>query len=79
MGELSDWKMTKSRGLLSPKSYVDVPADPWQFDFLYTNFSPNYPLSILFLIEKHQILSKSDAIYNNLLPKFIEFGLLRQW
>ena len=28
------------RGLLSPKSYVDVPAGPQKFDFLYTNFLP---------------------------------------
>ena len=30
-------------GLLSPKSYVDVPARPRKSDFLYTNFIPNFP------------------------------------
>ena len=40
-------------GLLFPKSYVDMPAKPKKFDFLwYTNFLPNYPtISIPFLIE----------------------------
>ena len=49
-------------GLLSPKSYVDVPAEPRKSDFLYTNFSPNYPpISIPFSIEKHPILPKLGA------------------
>ena len=64
----------------SPKSYVDVPAEPWKSNFLYTNFSPNYlPISIPFSMEKHPILSKLAAFYNNLLkihPTF-EFGLFR--
>ena len=48
-----------SRGLLSPKSYVDVPAWPQKSDFLYTNFLPNFPpINILFLKEKHPILIK---------------------
>ena len=48
-------------GLLSPKSYVDVPAEPWKFDFLYTNFLPNYPpISIPFSTEKHPILPKLE-------------------
>ena len=57
-------------GLLSPKSYVDVPAEPRKFDFLYTNFSPNYPpigKPIPFSIEKRPILPNLDAFYNNLL------------
>ena len=46
-------------GLLSPKSYVDVPTGPWKSDFLYTNFLPNFPpISIPFLKEKHPILNK---------------------
>ena len=33
--------------LISPKFYVDVPAKPQKFDFLFTNFSLNYsPISI---------------------------------
>ena len=56
-------------GLLSPKSYVDVPAGPRKSDFLYTNFLPNFPpINIPFLKEKHPILTKLDAFYNNL-PK----------
>ena len=27
-------------GVFLPKSYVDVPAEPQTFDFLYTNFCP---------------------------------------
>ena len=41
--------------VLSPKSYVDVPADLRKSYFLYilyTNFLPNYQLSIPFSIEK---------------------------
>ena len=69
-------------GLLLPKSYMDVPAEPRKFDFLYTNFSPNYPpISIPFTIEKHQILPKFGAFYNYLLKihPIFEFGLLHLW
>ena len=53
-------------GLLSPKSYVDVPAGTQKSDFLYTNFLPNFPpISIPFLKEKHPILTKLGAFYNN--------------
>ena len=53
----------------SPKSYVDVPARPRKSDFPYTNFLPNFPLiSIPFSKEKHPILNKLGAFYNNL-PK----------
>ena len=67
-------------GVLSPKSYVDLPAEPRKSDFLYTNFSPNYPpISIPFSKEKHPILPKLGAFYNNLLKihPIFEFGLLR--
>ena len=57
-----------SCGVLSPKFYVDVPAGPQKFDFLYTKFSHNYPLmSIPFLKGKHTILIKLGAFYYNLL------------
>ena len=56
-------------GVLSPKSYVDVPAGPRKSDYLYTNFLPNFPpISIPFLKEKHPIWIKLGAFYNNL-PK----------
>ena len=56
-------------GLLSPKSYVNVPAGPQKSDFLYTNVVPNFPpINIPFLKEKHPILTKLGAFYNNL-PK----------
>ena len=56
-------------GVLSPKSYVDVPAGPRKSDYLYTNFLPNFPpISILFSKEKHPIWIKLGAFYNNL-PK----------
>ena len=43
-------------GVLSPKSYVDVPAGPRKSDYLYTNFLPNFlPISIPFSKEKHPI------------------------
>ena len=29
-------------GYFSPKSYMDVSAKPQKFDFLHTNFLPNY-------------------------------------
>ena len=56
-------------GLLSPKSYVDVPAGPQKSDFLYTNILPNFPpISKPFLKEKHPILTTLGAFYTNL-PK----------
>ena len=55
--------------VLSPKSYMDVPAGPWKSDFLYTTFLPNFPPTrIPFLKGKHPILTKLGAFYNNL-PK----------
>ena len=59
--------LSKARGggLLSPKSYVDVPAGPRKSDYLYTNFLPNFPpINIPFSKEKHPILTKLDAFYN---------------
>ena len=51
--------------LLSPKSYVDVPAGHRKSDYLYTNFLPNFtPINIPFLKEKHPILIKLGAFYN---------------
>ena len=56
-------------GVLSPKSYVDVPAGPRKSDYLYTNFLPNFPpISIPFSKEKRPIWIKLGAFYNNL-PK----------
>ena len=56
-------------GVLSPKSYVDVPAGPRKSDYLYTIFLPNFPpISIPFSEEKHPIWIKLGAFYNNL-PK----------
>ena len=56
-------------GVLSPKSYVDVPAGPRKSDYLYINFLPNFPpISIPFSKEKHPILIILGAFYNNL-PK----------
>ena len=53
-------------GVLSPKSYVDVPAGPRKSDYLYTlYFLPNFPpISIPFLEEKHPIWIKLGAFYN---------------
>ena len=52
-------------GLLSPKSYVDVPAGPGKSYYLYTNFLPNFPpINIPFLKEKHPILTKLGAFYS---------------
>ena len=60
---------TRGGGVLSPKSYVDVPAGPRKSDYLYTNFLPNFPpISILISKEKHPICIKLGAFYNNL-PK----------
>ena len=59
----------RTGGVLSPNLYVDVPAGPRKSDFLYTHFLPNFPpISIPFSKEKHPILTKLDAFYNNL-PK----------
>ena len=56
-------------GVLSSKLYGDVPAGSRKSDYLYTNFLPNFPpISIPFLKEKHPILIKLGAFYNNL-PK----------
>ena len=54
-------------GVLSPKSYVDVPAGPRKSDYLYTNFLPNFPpISLPFSKENHPIWIKLGAFYNNL-------------
>ena len=46
---------------------MDVPAGPRKSDYLYTNFLPNFPpISIPFSKEKHPILIKLGAFYNNL-------------
>ena len=51
-------------GVLSSKSYVDVPAGPRKSDYLYTNFLPNFPgINIPFSKEKHPILTKLGAFY----------------
>ena len=51
------------------KLYVDVPVRRQKSDFLYTNFLLNFPpFSTLFSKEKHPILTKLGAFYNNL-PK----------
>ena len=58
---------TPGGGVLSPKSYVDVPAGPRKSDYIYTNFLPNFPpISIPFSKEKHPIWIKLGAFYNNL-------------
>ena len=57
--------------LLSPKSYMDVPAGSQKSDFLYTNFLPNFPpISILFLKKKKKSTQfwPNWVLYNNL-PK----------
>ena len=72
----------QTRGLLSPKSYVDVLAEPRKFDFLYTNCLPNYPpIGIPVSIDKQLILPKLAAFYNNLLKihPIFEFGLFYLW
>ena len=67
--EISLLSMKSPGGVLSPKSYVDVPAGPRKSDYLYTNFLPNFPpISIPFSEEKHPIWIKLGAFYNNL-PK----------
>ena len=62
-------------GLLSPKSYVDVPGDTVPVDLETSDFHyiglpivlPNFPpISIPFSKEKHQILTKFGAFYNDL-------------
>ena len=63
------YKFPPGGGVLSPKSYVDVPAGPRKSDYLYTNSLPNFPpISIPFSEEKHPIWIKLGAFYNNL-PK----------
>ena len=69
IGKLDDiLSFYEPEGVLSTKLFVDVPARPWKFDFLYTNFLHNYPpISISFLKEKHPILLKLGAFCHNLL------------
>ena len=55
--------------VLSLKFYMNVPTGPPKLDFLYINFSHNYPpIGIPFLKEKHPFLLKLGAFYHNL-PK----------
>ena len=67
--QISGGFQPRGGGVLSPESYVDVPAGPRKSDYLYTNFLPNFPpISIPFSKEKHPICIKLGAFYNNL-PK----------
>ena len=60
-------------GLLSPKLYVDVPAEPEQSDYLYTNFLPNFPpISIPFSEEKHPIWP-NWVLLTIICPKYTQF------
>ena len=74
--------LSKARGggLLSPKSYVDVPAEPQKSDYLYTNFLPNFPpINIPFSKEKHPILTKLGAFLQHLAkntPNFLNLGFV---
>ena len=57
---ISDYYSCSSeiRGVPLPKSFVDTPARPWKFDFLYTKFSPIYTsISIPILVQSTQICS----------------------
>ena len=66
-------------GVPSSKLYVDVPAGPWKFDFLYTNF--HTIISILFLKENHQFCS-NRLLFNIICSKytqFLYFGFLHLW
>ena len=63
------WLSCVRGGVLSQKSYVDVPAGHRESDYLYTNFLSNFPpISIPFSKAQHPILIKLGAFYNNL-PK----------
>ena len=67
-GGVSVWRCPE--GVLSPKLYVDVPAAPGKFVYLYTNFSHSYPpISIPFAEGNHPIWLKLSAFYHNLLKR----------
>ena len=53
-------------GLLSPKSYVDVPARPRKPDYLYTIFCLISHPSVYHFRKKAPNLNKLGAFYNNL-------------
>ena len=62
----------RGRGLLSPKSYVDVPAGPRKSDYLYTNFLLNFPpISIPFSKEKHPIWP-NWVLFTIICPKYTQ-------
>ena len=60
--------MILGRALLSPNSYVDVPARPGKSDFLYTNFLPNFPPLVYHFRKKAPNFDQIGCFYNNL-PK----------
>ena len=61
-------------GVLRPKLFMDVPAAPWIFNFLNTNFLHNYqPNSIPFLKEKHPILLKLGVFFVMICSKYTQF------
>ena len=72
-------------GLLSPKSYVDVPETRACRTLKNLTFGIpifcriNHPSNIPFSIEKHPIFPKLGAFYHNLLKihPIFQFGLLR--
>ena len=68
---LKEWQ--NPGGSLLPKSYMDVHAKPQKFDFLYSNFLPNYPpISIPFLIEKHPICP-NWVLFTIICSKYTQF------
>ena len=51
--------------LLSPKLYMDVPAGPQKFDFLFTNFLPKLPThQCTILNRKTPNFTQMSSFYN---------------
>ena len=70
---VGDSKNFMEGGVISPKSYVNVPAGHQKSDFLYTVpfFLLNFPPIIITIFDKkHSILPQLDAFYCNLLQIF---------
>ena len=63
-------------GLLSPKSYVDVPTGPQKSASLYTNFCPiSHPAVYHFWKKSIQLFWPNWVIFTRICPKYTQFML----
>ena len=72
----TDTHMLPGGVVLSPKSYVDVPAGPRKSDYLYTNFLPNFPpisRPLYHFRKKSTQFGSNWVLFTIICPKYTQF------